>query len=108
MSETIVIFRKDGTGDCFALFPELPGDDTGFSARRINGSVNIAPPTMTAASPTATLPPLPSTPTCSRNWSEGDTSCRFVSRATPDMHERRRRIGGGMAWPGNKLASASR
>ena len=29
MSETIVVFRKDRTGwkDCFALFPELPGDD---------------------------------------------------------------------------------
>jgi hypothetical protein len=30
VSETIVIFRRDRTGDCFALFPELPGDDRGF------------------------------------------------------------------------------
>ena len=29
MSETIVVFRKDATGDCFALFPELPSDDQG-------------------------------------------------------------------------------
>ena len=28
--ETIVIFRKDETGDCFALFPELPSDNQGF------------------------------------------------------------------------------
>jgi hypothetical protein len=30
MSETIVIFRRDETGECFALFPELPADDRGF------------------------------------------------------------------------------
>ena len=31
MSETIAIFRKDRTGwkDCFALLPELPGDNFG-------------------------------------------------------------------------------
>ena len=30
MSETIVVFRKDETGNCFALFPELPSDYQGF------------------------------------------------------------------------------
>ena len=32
MSQVVVIFRKDRTGgkDCFALFPELPGDDRGI------------------------------------------------------------------------------
>ena len=32
MNQIAVIFRRDRTGrrDCFALFPELPGDDRGF------------------------------------------------------------------------------
>ena len=29
MSETVVIFRQDISGDCFALFPELPSDEFG-------------------------------------------------------------------------------
>ncbi len=32
MNETVVVFRKDRTGwkDCFALFPELPSDNQGI------------------------------------------------------------------------------
>jgi hypothetical protein len=30
MNEIIVVFRRDRTGGCFALFPELPGDDRGI------------------------------------------------------------------------------
>jgi hypothetical protein len=30
MNQIVVIFRRDRTGDCFAIFPELPGDDRGF------------------------------------------------------------------------------
>ena len=33
MNETIVVFRKDVTGEPFALFPELPSDIYGQSAR---------------------------------------------------------------------------
>jgi hypothetical protein len=30
MNQIVVIFRRDRTGDCFAIFPELPADDRGF------------------------------------------------------------------------------
>ena len=74
MSETIVIFRQDRAGECFALFPELPSDESGTSAPPTSTSASTAPPTTTSASPRATPPLPPSTTTSTRNWSGGDTT----------------------------------
>ena len=92
MSETIVIFRKDTTGDCFALFPEMPGDDRGFffTAYQHIGEHCAADYDLCVSRSD------PAVPAEYRDLFEElerrgyDLSVR--QRATPEMHERRRRI----------------
>ncbi len=112
MSETIVIFRKDRTGwkDCFALFPELPSDEFGnfctayqhvgqHSAADYYGCIAQSEPATPAEY--ADL------------FKELERRGYILSvhrRATPEMHERRRRIAA--EWRGaaleQKLASVAR
>ena len=74
MSETVVIFRRDRDGSVFALFPELPADESGrcctayqhvgqHCAADYHGCIANSDPAS-----------LPSTPTCSMSWNEGDTT----------------------------------
>ena len=69
MKEITVVFRRHRTGDCFALFPELPGDTAGVLCTGYAGQ--HSPPTTTTASPAATPPNPTSTPTCTTNWTTG-------------------------------------
>jgi hypothetical protein len=94
MSETVVIFRKDRAGwkDCFALFPELPSDEWGIyctafqhvgqhCAADYHGCIAASDP----ASP-AEYADL---------YEELERRGYRLSvrqRATPEMHEKRRRI----------------
>jgi hypothetical protein len=92
MSETIVVFRRDATGDCFALFPELPSEDQGVYC---TGYQHIGQ--HCAADYHGCIANSdPATPAEYRDLYEelerrgyNLTVCR---RATPEMHERRRRI----------------
>ena len=92
MNQIVVIFRRDQTGDCFALFPELPADDHGFHctayqhfgehcAADYHGCISQ------------------SDPACRAEYADlfeelerrgYDLAVR--RRATPDMHERRLRL----------------
>ena len=74
MNEIVVIFRRDRTGECFALFPELPGDDRGFLCTAYQRVGQHCAADYDGCVPKATLPLPPNTPTCSRNWKEGDTT----------------------------------
>lgn len=94
MSETIVIFRKDRTGwkDCFALFPELPSDEFGSlctAFQHIGQHCAADYHGCIAASD-------PATPDEYRDlFVELERRGYILSvrqRATPVMHERRRRI----------------
>jgi hypothetical protein len=94
MSETIVVFRKDRTGwkDCFALFPELPSDDQGFlctAFQHIGQHCAADYHGCIAASD-------PATPAEYRDLYEElerrGYNLSVRQRATPEMHERRRRI----------------
>ena len=94
MSETVVIFRKDRTGwkDCFALFPELPGDRHGIlctAYSRLGGHCSadydrcVADSDPAAADEHVEL------------YEELERRGYVLSvrrRATPEMHERRFRL----------------
>ena len=101
MSETIVIFRKDETGDCFALFPELPSDDQGFccTAYQHVGQHCAADYNLCIAQSD------PATPAEYGDLFEELERRGYVlsvrRRATPEMHERRRRIAA--EWRGAAL-----
>ena len=92
MSETVVIFRRDATGECFALFPNCPAMTGASSARHTNMSVSTVPPTTIFAFRRSD----PAVPAEYADLFEElerrgyDLTVR--RRATPDMHERRRRI----------------
>jgi hypothetical protein len=112
MSDTVVVFRRDRTGckDCFALFPELPSDEYGnlctayqhvgqHCAADYHGCVAASDP----ASP-ADYRDL---------YEELERRGYHLTvrrRATPDMHERRRRTAA--EWrgeaTGRQAASAAR
>ena len=109
MSEIVVIFRRDRTGwkDCFALFPELPSDNRGIfctayqhvgqhCAADYQGCIAGSDPASRAEY--ADL------------FEELERRGYILSvrrRATPDMHERRRRIAA--EWRlGKKPASVAR
>jgi hypothetical protein len=94
MSETVVIFRRDRTGwkDCFALFPELPADQFGnlctafqhvgqHCAADYHGCIAQSDP---------------ATPAEYRDLHDElerrGYNLSVRRRATPEMHERRRRI----------------
>ena len=94
MSEVIVIFRKDHTGwkDCFALFPELPSDIYGHyctcyqhvgqhCSADYQGCIANSDP----ASPTEYADLF-------EELERRGYNMIVRQRATPDMHERRRRI----------------
>ena len=92
MSETVVVFRKDETGDCFALFPELPSDDQGFCCTAFQhvgqhcaadyyGCIARSDP----ADPAEYADLYEELERRGYNLS-------VHRRATPEMHERRRRI----------------
>ncbi len=92
MNQIVVIFRRDRTGDCFAIFPELPGDDGGFlcTAYQHVGQHCAADYDQCVSRSD------PAAPAEYRDLFEElerrgyDLLVR--RRATPDMHERRRRI----------------
>ena len=92
MNEIIVVFRRDRTGGCFALFPELPADDRGFlcTAYERVGQHCAADYDLCVSRSD------PALPADYRDLYEelerrGHRLC-VRRRATPDMHERRRRI----------------
>ncbi len=110
MNETIVIFRMDETGDCFALFPELPSDHQGFCCtayQRVGQHCGADYNLCIAQS-------NPATPAEYGDLFDELERRRYVlsvrRRATPEMHERRRRIAA--EWRGaaleHKLASMAR
>jgi hypothetical protein len=92
VNEIIVIFRKDASGVCFALLPELPADNRGFlcTAYQHVGQHAAADYHLCIAQSTF------ASPDDYRDLHEElerrgyDLTVR--SRATPEMHERRRRI----------------
>ena len=112
MNEVIVIFRKDRTGwkDCFALFPELPSDEFGryctayqrvgqHCAADYHGCIAQSDP----AAPAEYTDLF-------KELERRGYILAVRRRATPEMHERRRRIAA--EWRGTamekQLASAAR
>jgi len=94
MGTTVVIFRKDRTGwkDCFALFPELPSDLYGdlCTAYQHVGQHCAADYSHCISRSD------PAAPAEYAELHEGLERRGYIltvrRRATPDMHERRRRI----------------
>ena len=94
MSETVVIFRKDRSGwkDCFALFPELPADEWGnFCTAFQHIGQHCA-----ADYDSCIAQSDPATPAEYGELHEELERRGYIlsvrRRATPVMHERRRRI----------------
>jgi hypothetical protein len=92
VSEIIVIFRRDASGDCFALFPELPADQHGWycTAYQHIGQHCAADYNLCIAQSDPAIP---------AEYADlfNELECRGYyltvrHRATPEMHERRRRI----------------
>ena len=92
MNETVVIFRRDHTGDCFALFPELPGDECGFHCTAYQHvGHHCAADYDLCVSRSAPAAPADYGDLYKELERRGyDLTMR--RRATPEMHERRRRI----------------
>jgi len=92
VSETIVIFRKDETGEPYALFPELPADGQGFlcAAYQHVGQHCAADYDLCIAQSE------PAAPDDYKDLYEElerrGYHLTVRQRATPEMHERRRRI----------------
>ena len=92
MSEIVVIFRRDASGECFALFPEIPSDRLGnlCTAYQHVGQHCAADYDLCIAQS------APAIPAEYRDLYE-ELEHRGYNlvvrcRATPEMHERRRRI----------------
>jgi hypothetical protein len=91
---TVVIFRKDRTGwrDCFALFPELPADNYGHFCESYQHVGQHA----TADYVGCIANSDPATPGEYRDLFEElerrGYNLVVKQRATPEMHERRRRV----------------
>ena len=94
MNETIVIFRKDRTGwkDCFALFLELPSDSQGFFCtayqrvgQHCSADYNLCIAQSDPATPAEYADLL-------KELERRGYILTVQRRATPEMHERRRRI----------------
>ena len=110
MNETIVVFRRDETGECFALFPELPSDEFGryCTAYQRVGQHCAADYNLCVAQSD------PATPTDYADlFNELERRGYILAvrrRATPAMHERCGRIAA--EWRSaaleQKLASAAR
>ena len=92
MSEIIVIFRRDSTGECFALFPELPSDQFGnlCTAYQHIGQHCAADYHLCITQSD------PANPAEYRDLYEELERRGYIlavrQRATPEMHERRRRV----------------
>jgi hypothetical protein len=94
VNETIVVFRKNRTGwkECFALFPELPSDEFGrycTAYQRVGQHCAADYYGCIAQSDLATPAEYADL------FKELERRGYILSvrrRATPDMHERRRRI----------------
>jgi hypothetical protein len=92
VSEIIVIFRRDSTGECFALFPELPSDQFGnlCTAYQHIGQHCAADYHLCITQSD------PANPAEYRDLYEElerrGYNLTIRNRATPDIHERRRRI----------------
>jgi hypothetical protein len=110
MSESIVIFRKDETGECFALLVDMPADEQGFycTAYQHVGQHCAADYYGCIARSD------PATPAEYADLYEELERRGYIlsirRRATPEMHERRRRIAA--EWRGvaleKQLASVAR
>ena len=92
MSEVVVIFRQDTSGECFALFPELPADQFGnfcTAYQHVDQHFAADYDRCIAASD-------PAEPADYTNLNEELERRGYIlsvrRRATPEMHERRRRI----------------
>jgi hypothetical protein len=90
--ETIVVFRMDATGQCFALFPELPSDAKGdcCTAYAHLGPHCAADYDLCIARSTPAAPD-----DYADLYDELERRGYILTvrqRATPEMHERRRRI----------------
>jgi hypothetical protein len=94
MSETVVIFRRDRTGwkDCFAVFPELPSDEFGNLCTAFQHiGQHCAADYHLCVSRSDPAAPSEYADLYEELERRGyDLSVR--RRATPEMHERRRRI----------------
>ena len=92
MSEVIVVFRKDEIGECFALFPQLPADPQGIhcTAYAHLGEYHAADYDRCISHSD------PAAPAEYADLYQEIERRGYIltvrSRATPDMHERRRRI----------------
>jgi hypothetical protein len=110
MNEVVVIFRKDTAGVCFAIFPELPSDAQGDHC---TAYVHLGPH-CAADYDHFIARSTPAAPAeyadLSRELAKRGYILSIRSRATPEMHERRRRIAA--EWRGvalrKQLASATR
>jgi hypothetical protein len=94
MNKTIVIFRKDRTGwkDCFALFPELPADNYGHycdSYQHIGQHCSADYHGCIAASDAAKPDEYAD---LFEELERRGYNLVVRQRATPEMHERRRRM----------------
>jgi hypothetical protein len=92
MSETIVVFRMDATGDCFVLFPEIPSDAQGIycTAYQSLGEYRSADYDLCIARSDPAAPAAYAD--LSRELERRGYILTVRQRATPEMHERRRRI----------------
>ena len=100
MTEVVVVFRKDRTGwkDCFALFPELPADSCGLycTAYQHVGQHCVAD---YRGCISQSDPAKPSDyADLFEELERRGYPLSVRQRATPDMHERRRRLA---AWRAN-------
>jgi len=107
MSEVIVIFRKDRRGwkDCFALFPELPADNQGtYCTAYQHVGQHCAADYQGCVANSSPAAPAEYADLFEELEKRGyNLSVR--QRATPEMHERRRRLAA--EWR-NQPASATK
>jgi len=92
MSETVVIFRRNRTEGCFALFPELPSDDHGFfcTAYQHVGEHCAADYDLCVS---RSIPAAPAEyADLFKELERRGYDLTVRRRATPEMHERRFRL----------------
>ena len=92
MSETIVIFRREHEGGCFALFPELPADECGFhcTAYQHVGQHCAADYDLCVSRSGPAVPAEYAD--LFEELERRGYALTVRRRATPEMHERRRRL----------------
>ena len=92
MGTTVVVFRTDGEGSVFALFPELPTDERGYFCTAYK---HVAQHCAADYDLCVSLSD-PATPSAYKDLYEElerrGHNLVVHRRATPDMHERRRRL----------------